>query len=181
MWWQSHNLSAVWERKGKKFWLILVKGSSISTGMDNTVLIENCTHNFWHHFYGTIYCSLSLLVPSILTFQICCWNISSNEKVMSIANSRNETDNFMFKSMKNWRKCCRKLQAFLFAATYAFGKMCFRKKNFIFKSFSHFGLNNCWGMCTVYTVRSVNHILYQDPFFHIDCISVEWDVMMIQR
>ena len=33
VWWQSHKFSVMWERGKKKFWLILVKGSSISTGI----------------------------------------------------------------------------------------------------------------------------------------------------
>ena len=33
VWWQSHNLSALFERGKKKFRLILVKESSISTGV----------------------------------------------------------------------------------------------------------------------------------------------------
>ena len=33
VWWPSHNLSVLCERKEKKFWPSLVKGSSISTGM----------------------------------------------------------------------------------------------------------------------------------------------------
>ena len=91
-------------------------------------------HNFWHHFLAQFF-MLFLLVWSILfgvlalktlkwKFLIGCWRISTNEKVVSQANTPNKMDHAKWKSIKNCaRKWCRKLCAFLFEVTWAFGKM----------------------------------------------------------
>ena len=92
-------------------------------------------HNFRHHFLAQFF-MLFHMVWSILfgvlalktlkwKFLIGCWRISTNEKVVSQANTPNKMDHSKWKSIKNCaRKWCRKFCAFLFEVTWAFGKMC---------------------------------------------------------
>ena len=92
-------------------------------------------HNFWLHFPAQFF-MLFHMVWSILfrvlalktlkwKFLIGCWRISTNEKVVSEANTLNKMDHAKWKNIRNCaRKWCRKLCAFLLEVTWAFGKMC---------------------------------------------------------
>ena len=77
-------------------------------------------HMVWSILFGVL-----ALQTLKWKFLIGCWRISTKEKVVSHANTPNKMDHTMRKSMKNCAgKWCQKLCAFLFAATWAFGKMC---------------------------------------------------------
>ena len=99
------------------------------------VTLNKNAYNFQHHF-GAQFFKLFHMVWFIL------FGVLGRETTFSLvevlqqpirnfhfkvfrANTRNKMDHIMWKSMKNCaQKWCRSLCAFLFEATYAFGKMC---------------------------------------------------------
>ena len=98
------------------------------------VAVHKNAHNFRHHFWAQFF-MLFCMVWSIL------FGVLGQETTFSLveileqpirnfhfkvfkANTPNKMDHTMWKSMKNCaRKWCRRLCAFLLAATWAFGKM----------------------------------------------------------